>query len=179
MPFHVSSSGFARCSVPEAELPVAGGVDVPVREGLNPALQPWALHDGGGEGRRGHVCGVRRACAGVRGAACRQWSGKGQISESLSSIFARRNWLRGLSLDPRAWHGQVRLAASSPLDSGCFSLPACSPCDVPTSSHQHPRALHCAEPTSAPPPIVPFLRASAHRLAPSLQRRMSMELPIR
>jgi len=56
--FQPSFSDSAGCSVPEAELPVAGGVGVPVGEGLDPALEPWALHNGGGEGRRGHDCSV-------------------------------------------------------------------------------------------------------------------------
>lgn len=89
-----SSSGSRGCSVPQAELPVAGGVGVPVGEGLHPALEPRALHDHGGERRRGHVCGVRRACAGGRGAASME---RRSFAVKWSSIWRRWNWLSGSS----------------------------------------------------------------------------------
>jgi hypothetical protein len=167
-----SSSDPAGCSVPEAELPVAGGVDVPVGEGLDPALQPWALHNGGGEGRRGHDCGVRRACAGGRGAACRQWSGEGQISESLSSIFARPNWLRGLSFDPRAWQARLAAPHSNLRYKHAHSVTSLR---APTST---PEPLHCVQLASALPYTVrPSALDPVYSHPP--QRRMSMELSIR
>lgn len=57
-----------RGSVPQAELPVARGIAVPVGEGLHPALQPRALHDVGGERRRRHGCGRWTADRGRRDA---------------------------------------------------------------------------------------------------------------
>jgi hypothetical protein len=51
--------------VPQSELPVSCGVAVPVGERLHPLLEPWALVDERGEGRRRHGCGIRRRCAGV------------------------------------------------------------------------------------------------------------------
>jgi hypothetical protein len=50
--------------IPQSELPVTGGVAVPVGERLHPALQPRALVDERGERRRRHGCG---GSAGVRG----------------------------------------------------------------------------------------------------------------
>lgn len=44
-------------SVPQAELPVASGVAVPLGERLHPLGQPRALEDVGGEGRRRHGFG--------------------------------------------------------------------------------------------------------------------------
>lgn len=102
IPLQSSSSNCSGCSVPQAELPVAGGVGVPVGEGLHPALEPWALHNGGGERWRGHDCGIRRSCAGCRGAACRQWSAERFLAVVLSSIFVRWNWLPAASSGPRA-----------------------------------------------------------------------------
>jgi hypothetical protein len=54
-------------AVPQTELPVAGGVAVPVGERLHPALQPRPLHDVGGERRGRHGGGCATA---VRGCRC-------------------------------------------------------------------------------------------------------------
>jgi hypothetical protein len=51
--------------VPQSELPVSCGVQVPVGERLHPLLQPWALVDERGEGRRRHGCGYSTGYAGV------------------------------------------------------------------------------------------------------------------
>jgi hypothetical protein len=59
-----SSSGIGG-AVPQTELPVAGGVAVPVGERLHPALQPRALHDVGGERRGRHGGGVFDGGSGV------------------------------------------------------------------------------------------------------------------
>jgi hypothetical protein len=69
-------------SVPQTELPVTGSVAVPVGERLHPALQPWALHDEGGERRGRHGCGwsaVRWCVAVLRPsiAVLTVWSGEG------------------------------------------------------------------------------------------------------
>lgn len=48
-------------SVPQTELPVAGGVAVPVGQRLHPLLQPRPLHDVGGERRGRHGCGCSTA----------------------------------------------------------------------------------------------------------------------
>jgi hypothetical protein len=61
-----------RGSVPQTELPVAGGVAVPVGERLHPALQPRALHDVGGERRGRHDCGCSTAYRRGRDGCCRQ-----------------------------------------------------------------------------------------------------------
>lgn len=60
-----SRLGPLQSCVPQSELPVAGGVAVPVGERLHPALEPRALGDVGGERRGRHV-------AGVEGVGCRQ-----------------------------------------------------------------------------------------------------------
>jgi hypothetical protein len=52
-----------RGCVPQSELPVSGGVAVPVCERLHPALQPRALVDEGCERRRRHVFGGSTGCA--------------------------------------------------------------------------------------------------------------------
>ena len=156
-----SGSTSTGCSVPQAELPVAGGVGVPVGEGLHPALEPWALHDGGGERRRGHDCGVRRSCAGGRGAACRQWRVEVSWRVRLSSIFVRRNWLPGRART-------LALGSSSPLPvPGFCSERACSstPCDVSANTRTL-RALSSAQPASAhsPPPFLLHLTVPAFLL---------------
>jgi hypothetical protein len=48
----------------QTELPVASGVAVPVGQRLDPALEPRALHDQGGERGRGH-CGGCDSTGGV------------------------------------------------------------------------------------------------------------------
>lgn len=45
-------------SIPQSELPVSGGVLVPLRERYHPAPQPRPLNDEVGQGGDGHVCGV-------------------------------------------------------------------------------------------------------------------------
>ncbi|KAF2127359.1 mitochondrial carrier [Dothidotthia symphoricarpi CBS 119687] len=50
-------------AVPQAELPVAGGIAVPVGERLDPALEPRALQDVGGERGGRHGCGGSTAFA--------------------------------------------------------------------------------------------------------------------
>ena len=60
--------GTGRC-IPQSELPVAGGVAVPVGQWLHPALEPRALADEGGERWHRHGCddstAVRRGRGGV------------------------------------------------------------------------------------------------------------------
>lgn len=63
-----ASIGFPRESfVPQSELPVAGSVGVPVGQRLDPALEPRALGDVGGEGRGRHGCGCSTRVRGCRG----------------------------------------------------------------------------------------------------------------
>lgn len=63
----MASSGLSRPSVPQSELSVCGGLEVPVAERLDPAHEPGALHDVRGERRLRHDCGDVR----VEG----EWSG--------------------------------------------------------------------------------------------------------
>ena len=68
--------------VPETELPVSGGIAVPVGERLHPALQPWA-RDGADM-----VAVVDGVLAGFTGGGCRQLQ-KLVVVRS-SSILVRR-----------------------------------------------------------------------------------------
>lgn len=100
----------AGCSVPQTELPVAGGVGVPVGEGLHPALEPWALHDGGGERRRGHVCGIGRVRAGGRGAAC----GDGGVQSSKFASDEPVSRISNSELAAQFARTQIGLASTVP-----------------------------------------------------------------
>jgi hypothetical protein len=51
--------------VPQSKLPVSCGVAVPAGERLHPLLEPWALVDERGEGRRRHGCGDSTGLSGV------------------------------------------------------------------------------------------------------------------
>lgn len=66
-PSPMASSGSSRLSVPQSELSVCGGLEVPVAERLDPAHEPGTLHDVRGERRLRHDCGDVR----VKG----EWSG--------------------------------------------------------------------------------------------------------
>lgn len=60
-PKHIGMVDWGR--VPQSQLPVARGIDVPVGERLHPLLQPRPLEDEGGEGGRGHGVGRVAACS--------------------------------------------------------------------------------------------------------------------
>jgi hypothetical protein len=59
----------------QTELPVAGGVAVPVGQRLDPALQPRALHDHGGERGRRHFggCGSTGGVPAMGGRSRARW----------------------------------------------------------------------------------------------------------
>lgn len=54
----MASPEISRSSIPQTQLPVGGGVEVPLAERLGPAHEPRALQDVGGERRLRHDCGV-------------------------------------------------------------------------------------------------------------------------
>jgi hypothetical protein len=111
--------------VPQSQLPVARGIDIPVGERLHPLLEPRALEDERGEGGRGHVVGragtCSARCAGGDGGSIGGRGGLRRVDDEVSQSL-EANWLK---------RAKTRIRAPSV---------AASTSGFPHSRLNHPRA---------------------------------------
>jgi hypothetical protein len=137
-----------RGCVPQAKLPVAGGVDVPVGERRHPGLEPRALGDEGGERRGGHDFDGAAVRRGVGGVEC------GHGLPSIAEVGVVRSMSAGLACQAKdldANWGEVRRRAWAPKAG--YSASRAGKLAFPTSQlPTRPRALCCDVRTTPRPP---------------------------